>query len=163
MRRVLAIVILVLVAGFVLSRISAPGSNGPGAAGWYEAKPVYGLIGSGFYLQVTSRQAASTPNGAEVVMQVVFKNQGRTQFSTKPADFQLAQSTGGLILPDFSIAACPQWQDIQVAAGTTSRPVPLCFPGADPSGAISLLWQPNVAPPPFGTETRIDLSAQPAT
>lgn len=163
MRRVVAIVVVVLAAGLVLSYVGAPHSNGPGMGGWYESRPVYGLVGSGFYLQVTSRQAAPTPNGTEVVMQVTFRNQGRAQFSTKPADFQLAQSTGGLLLPDFSISACPQWQDIQVAPGTTSRPVTLCFPEEDPSGAISLLWQPNVAPPPFATQTRIDLPPQPAS
>lgn len=154
-------VIVVIAAAMVLSYLRTPRSNGPDAGGWYEARPVYGVIGSGFYMQIPSRQPATLPGGTGVMLEVAFRNQGRSQFSTKPGDFQVLQPTGGLLLPDFTIAACPNWQQIQVSPGTMTRPVTLCFPHQSATQALTLLWQPDVAPAVLGTVSRAELPALP--
>jgi hypothetical protein len=159
--RVIGILIVVVAALLVLNYLRAPHTGGPDAHGWYEARPVYGMMGSGFAMQVVSRQAATAADGTPiVVLQVGFRNQGRVRFTARPADFQLLQPAGGIAHPDFSVAACPPWQQLAVPPSTLSRPVPVCFRGAPPGPALTLLWTPDVAPGPLGTENRVELPAQ---
>jgi hypothetical protein len=162
MRRLAAVIVIVVVAAVLLSHLNSSSPNGSPANGWYEARPVYGMIGSGFFVRVASRRPVRFADGSGgVLMQVAFRNQGRTRFGTRPGDFQVLQPSGGILQPDFLAPACPRWQAVEVASGTLSRPVPLCFAQTDPAQAITLLWQPDVAPGPLGTASRIELPAQP--
>ena len=120
----------------------------------------------GFYLKADS----VTRDAGTVRVELTFTNRSAQQQRADPQDFSLVHDGAAGVRPSFG-AGCPNWgrvdlyppgggaQPLRDAAGTKAGPVwgpsALCFP--DPGGALTLIWEPDVAFGPLSEPIRIPL------
>jgi len=90
-----------------------------------------------------------------VSMQVTMKNGTKDSKSANPFDFKLRDAQGQEHDIAFATAAgCDTWQAVDLAAGATLGPKPLCFEASgDPSAKLTLLWSPGF----FSSQEQIPL------
>lgn len=91
-----------------------------------------------------------------VLMQMTVHNDGGQDTKTiNPFDFKLRDAAGVSHDVTFSDApGCDIWSSVDLAPGATYGPKPLCFEASGaPSGALTLLWTPDV----FGPTQEIHL------
>lgn len=131
----------------------------------------------GFYLKVDSVQRSA----GEVRLQLTFINRSDQQQRADPHDFRLdgngLRTTEGSVPPQVEPyftgpgGACPDWGRVDLyppgasnaplrdpegtRAGATWGPSALCF--QDPGGALTLVWEPDVAFGPLSEPIRIPL------
>ncbi len=80
-----------------------------------------------------------------VTMQVTMHNGSSDKQNANPFDFKLRDPLGQEHDIAFSDAAgCDTWQAVDLAAGASLGPKPLCFEAAgDPNGKLILVWSPG--------------------
>jgi hypothetical protein len=160
MRIRIAVVLLAVAAAAGAVGLRAPHDSGPTSSGWHEARPVYGAVGSGFFVRIADLRSlgALTDGSRLLAMQVGFHNAGGSTYSARPGDFQLIDDNGETHLADTPAPPCIPWAETPVAPGAVFGPVPLCFRSAVGQAApTTLVWQPDVAFTFLATANRISL------
>ena len=122
----------------------------------------------GFHVAV----ASVTPSAGQVQLQLQFQNTSNQQQRADPADFRLTAAGGWHAAPVFG-DGCPNWgrvdlypkgggdQPLRDPAGTKAGPTwsgTLCFPQPPSGGALTLVWEPDVAFGPLSDPVLIPLT-----
>ena len=167
-----ALIAVVVVVGAGLAYFAWTAVNGPIGVPLTSVTPNAGQAATqfgsvGFKLQVASVQRSP----GTVRLELIFRNTSTQQQRADPQDF-LLMAGGATARPSFS-SECPNWGRVDLyapgapsseplrdaggtRAGATWGPSALCFP--DPgAGALTLVWEPDVAFGPLSEPIRIPL------
>lgn len=174
MVRLVAIAAVVAV-GLGLAYFAWTAFNGPVGVPLTSPTPNHGQAATqfgavGFYLQVDSVERGTR----QVRLELTFVNRSDQQQRANPQDFTLVAGSSAPVAPAFG-TGCPDWGRVDLfppgapiggqplrdpegtRAGTTWGPSALCFPAASGTGALTLVWEPDVAFGPLSEPIRIPL------
>jgi hypothetical protein len=160
MRTRISVVVLVVAVAAAAMVLRAPHQSDPAGGGWHEARPVYGAVGSGFFVRVDGLHDAGPMSAGDrlLAMQVSFRNQGGSMYGARLSDLQLVDSSDATHMPDSPGPGCAPWAEGRVAPGAAFGPATVCFHVAGASVAPrTLVWQPDVAFAFLSTANRIPL------
>lgn len=157
MRTRIAVLLLAVGVAAAAVGLRAPHETTSTLGDWHQAKPVYGAVGSGFFVRFTDlRNLGPLTDGTRLLaMQAEFRDDGGSTYRASRGDFQLIDAAGETHVADTPVAECVAWADTPVAPGTTYGPLPLCFRSAAGPAPSTLVWQPDVAFAFLATANRI--------